>query len=306
MHVFILQRLLQMIPALLGITLIVFVLLRSSGDPVSLMLPDDATQAQVAQLREHLGLNEPIFVQYGKFLGNILRGDFGESIRYNAQPALQIVLERLPATLNLATYAALLALAVSLPLGILAAIYKDRLLGHVITTMSVFGQAIPNFWLGIMLILVFSVMLGWLPVSGRGSALHMILPAVTLAAPLMAVLTRLVRSGLLEVLNQDYIRTARAKGVAAVTVLTKHALRNALIAYVTVFGLQVANLLSGAVVTEQVFAYPGIGLLSVQAINARDMPLVQTIVIVASVIIMLVNLLVDIAYVLVDPRIKYQ
>ena len=305
MNAYIAQRTMQMVPVLLGISLIVFVLLRATGDPVRLMLPDDATQAQVEQLREHLGLNQPLIVQYGLFLRNMAVGDFGVSTRYNNQPALPIVLERLPATALLGGAALLVALAISIPAGVLAATYHSRWQDYSTTTMAILGQAMPNFWLGLMLILLFSVHLQWLPVSGRGTWAHLVLPALTLGTALAAMLTRLLRSGLLEVLRQDYIRTARAKGVVERVVLMKHGMRNALLAYVTVLGLQVSNLLAGAVVTEQVFAYPGIGLLAIQAINARDMALVQAIVIVASLIVMVVNLLVDVLYGLIDPRIRY-
>jgi peptide/nickel transport system permease protein len=305
MGAYIIRRILQMIPVIFGITLIIFVLVRVSGDPVTLLLPEDAPQEQVEQLRESLGLNRPILEQYVIFLGNLLQGDFGESIRYRGQAALPVVLERLPATLELAGAAIVVALVISLPLGILAAVKRKRLPDYGATSFAVLGQAMPNFWLGIMLILIFGVQLQWLPVSGRGTLAHLVLPALTLGTALAALLMRLLRSNMLEVLGQDFIRTARAKGLKERTVLLKHAVRNALIAYITVLGLQVATLMAGAVVTEQVFAWPGIGLLAIQAINIRDMAVVQTVVILASLIVMVANLLVDLLYAFIDPRIQY-
>lgn len=302
---YITRRLIGMLPVIFGITLIVFVLLRVSGDPVSLMLGEDSTPEQVEQLRSSLGLDRPIYEQYLIFMAGIAQGDFGESIRYTNQPALQVVLERLPATLQLGLAALLIAIGISLPAGIIAALNRNRFLDHCVSFMAVLGQAMPNFWLGIMLILIFSVTLGWTPVSGRESFTAVILPAITLGASLAAILMRLLRSSLLEVLGQDYIRTGRAKGLPGRTVLSKHALRNALLAYITIIGLQLASLMAGAVVTEQVFAWPGIGQLAVQAVNSRDMAVVQAIVIIAALIVMLANLIVDVLYSVIDPRIQY-
>jgi peptide/nickel transport system permease protein len=305
MAAYILRRLLQMIPVILGITIIIFVLLRISGDPVTLMLPEDATLEQVQQLRESLGLDRPLPEQYVMFLGNLIQGDFGRSIRYGNQPVLPIVLERLPATLQLTLAAMLVAVLISLPAGIIAAVNRNRWPDYSATSFAILGEAMPNFWLGIMLILIFAVQLGWLPVSGRGGPEYLILPAVTLGTALAALLTRLMRSSLLEVLNQDYVRTARAKGLVERLVLIKHAVRNALLSYVTVLGLQVASLMAGAVVTEQVFAWPGVGLLAIQAIYSRDMAIVQAVVIIAALIVMTANLLVDLLYAVIDPRIQY-
>jgi peptide/nickel transport system permease protein len=305
MTAYILRRLLQMVPVVFGITLIVFLLVRSAGDPVVLLLPEDATQEQIELLRTSLGLDRPVMEQYVRYLGNLLRGDFGTSIRFRNQDAFQITIERLPATLQLASAALLVAVLISLPAGIIAATNRNRWPDRLASTMSVVGEAMPNFWLGIMLILVFSVQLGLFPVSGRGSLAHLALPALTLGTALAALLTRLMRSSLLEVLNQDYVRTATAKGLRRRVVLTKHALRNALLSYVTVLGLQVASLMAGAVVTEQVFAWPGIGLLAIQAINSRDMAIIQTVVIIASLVVMFANLIVDVVYSLIDPRITY-
>jgi len=305
MTAYVLRRLLQMVPVVFGITLIVFLLVRASGDPVVLLLPEDATQEQIDLLRASLGLDRPVLEQYGRYLWNLLQGDFGTSLRFRNQDALAITLERLPATLQLASAALLVAVLISLPAGVIAAVYRNRWPDRLASTLSVVGEAMPNFWLGIMLILVFSVQFGLFPVSGRGGLAHLALPALTLGTALAALLTRLMRSSLLEVLNQDYVRTATAKGLVRRVVLSKHALRNALLSYVTVLGLQVASLMAGAVVTEQVFAWPGIGLLAIQAINSRDMAIIQTVVIVASLVVMSANLLVDVLYSLIDPRITY-
>ena len=305
MTAYVLRRLLQMVPVVFGITLIVFLLVRSAGDPVVLLLPEDATQEQIDLLRTSLGLDRPVMEQYVRYLGNLVRGDFGTSLRFRNQDAFQITVERLPATLQLASAALLVAIVISLPAGIIAATNRNRWPDRLASTMSVLGEAMPNFWLGIMLILVFSVQFGLFPVSGRGTLAHLALPALTLGTALAALLTRLMRSSLLEVLNQDYVRTATAKGLRRRVVLTKHALRNALLSYVTVLGLQVASLMAGAVVTEQVFAWPGIGLLAIQAINSRDMAIIQTVVIIASLVVMFANLIVDVVYSLIDPRITY-
>jgi len=294
-----------MVPVVFGITLIVFLLVRSAGDPVVLLLPEDATQEQIELLRTSLGLDRPVMEQYVRYLGNLVRGDFGTSLRFRNQDAFQITIERLPATLQLASAALLVAIVISLPAGIIAATNRNRWPDRLASTMSVIGEAMPNFWLGIMLILVFSVQFGIFPVSGRGTLAHLALPALTLGTALAALLTRLMRSSLLEVLNQDYVRTATAKGLRRRVVLNKHALRNALLSYVTVLGLQVASLMAGAVVTEQVFAWPGIGLLAIQAINSRDMAIIQTVVIIASLVVMFANLIVDVVYSLIDPRITY-
>lgn len=302
---YIIRRLLQMIPVIIGITLIVFVLLRISGDPVILMLPEDAPAEQIEALRRNLGLDRPVHEQYVIFMGNLVRGDFGRSIRYGNQPVLPIVLERLPATLRLTAGAVVVAVIISFPAGLIAAVYRRRLPDYAASTFSIIGEAMPNFWLGIMLILIFSIHLRMFPVSGSGTFMHLILPAVTLGTGLAALLTRLMRSGMLEVLGQDYVRTARAKGLRQNVVLVKHAVRNAILAYVTVLGMQVASLMAGAVVTEQVFAWPGIGLLAVQAIYSRDMAVVQAVVILAALIVMVANLIVDLLYAAIDPRIQY-
>lgn len=294
-----------MVPVLLGISVIVFLLVRLSGDPVRVMLPEDAPPEQVAALRQALGLDRPLPEQYLRFLTRAVQGDFGTSLRYEGQPALALVLERLPATLLLGGASLAVAIAISFGAAVLAAVKPNTAIDALVRGIAVLGQAMPNFWLGIMLILVFSVYLRWLPVSGYGSWKNLVLPALTLGSSLAALLLQLLRGKLLEVLGQDYVRTARAKGLLPKTVLIRHALRNALLPYLTVIGLQMATVVAGAVITEQVFAWPGIGLLTVQAVNFRDMAVVQAIVLVAAVMVMLTNLLIDVLYALVDPRISY-
>lgn len=305
MIAFLIRRILQMIPVIFGVTVIIFVILRISGDPVVLFLPEDAPQEQVEQLRRSLGLDRPIWEQYIIFIQNLLQGDFGESLRYKNQDVLSIVLERLPATFELAAASIFVAILISLPGGVLAAIYRNKWPDYLSSVIAVLGRAMPNFWVGIMLILVFAVQFRWLPVSGRGGVENLILPALALGTSLAAILMRLMRTSMLEVLHLDYVRTARAKGVLPRGLIFKHAIRNALISYVTVLGLEIAGLLAGSVVTEQVFAWPGIGLLVIQAINSRDMAIVQAVVIVSAIVVMLANLIVDITYALIDPRIRY-
>lgn len=294
-----------MVPIVFGVITIIFVLLRLSGDPVRLYLPEDAPDQQIAELRTALGLDKPIYVQYGLYLARLVQGDLGESIRYRNQDVLGIVLERLPATIELAGASLLVAILISLPLGIISSLNRNRLPDLLASGAAMLGRAMPNFWVGIMLILFFSINLEWLPVSGRNGFTSLVLPALTLGASMAALLMRLVRSGMLEVMAQDYVRTAKAKGLPWRTVVVKHGLRNALISYVTVLGLEIAGLMAGAVITEQVFAWPGIGRLAIQAINSRDMAIVQAVVILASIIVMVANLLVDLAYALIDPRIRY-
>jgi peptide/nickel transport system permease protein len=305
MIAFIGWRILQMIPVILGITLIVFVLLRVSGDPVLLMLGEEAQPEQIEALRASLGLDRPIHEQYLTFMGDLLRGDFGQSIRYNNQPALEVVIERLPATASLAAMGLFFAIVISLPAGIISALNRNRLPDHIASFFSILGQAMPNFWLGIMLILFFSIGLGWFPVSGSEGFMSVILPGLTLGSGLAAMLTRMLRSSMIEVMQQDYIRTARAKGLPYRTIIVRHALRNAALSYLTVIGLEASALMAGAVVTEQVFAWPGIGLLAIQAISSRDMAVVQTVVILSAIIVMTMNLVVDILYSVVDPRIQH-
>ena len=269
-----------------------------------LMLPGDASDQEIEELREQLGFNDSIPEQYGRFAYNAVQGDLGNSLYFNA-PVIKIVLERLPASLELAIAAMFVALAVGIPLGIISAVRHGSMLDMGSMLVALFGLSMPHFWLGIMLMLFFSVFLGWLPTSGRGTLAHLIMPALSLGLPLMAMFARLTRSVMLEVLNLDYIRTARAKGLRETIVISKHALKNALIPLVTVAGMQFSAILGGTVIIETVFAWPGLGRLVVQAIFRRDYPLVQGIVFVLALIFVGMNLIVDILYVYLDPQISY-
>lgn len=306
MGAYIRRRLLQSIGVIWGVSVLVFFLLRlAPGDPVSLLLSETATPEQMDAAREKWGLNEPIPVQYMVFLSRALQGDLGESLFFR-QPAMEVLLERMPATLQLSAVALLFSLSVAIPIGMMSALKRDTIWDYLGTGLAMIGQAIPPYWLGIMLILIFSVGLGWFPTSGRGTIWHLVLPAITLGSVLMALVTRLVRSGMLDVLGEDYIRTARAKGLQERRVIVRHALRNILIPLVTVVGLQLGALFGGAVITESIFAWPGVGRLALQAINARDYPLVQASVLFISVVYVFLNLAVDILYVYLDPRIRYE
>ncbi|TLS38703.1 ABC transporter permease [Pseudalkalibacillus caeni] len=301
---FLIKNILRIIPVLFIISLIVFLLVRVTGDPVSLMLPETATDAERAQLRESLGLNDPLYIQYFTYLGDLITGDFGESFRYN-QPALGLVLERLPASFGLAFASMLVATLISIPLGILSAIKRNSFIDLFITGGAVLGKAMPNFWLGIMLILLFSVQLNIFPVSGTGSLMHFVLPAITLGTAIAAEMTRLIRSSMLEILGQEYIRTARSKGLLEAVVVNKHGFRNALIPVVTIMALQTATLIGGTLITETVFSWPGMGQLLIQAVNLRDMAVVQAATFIIALLVIISNLLADLAYRYLDPRIKY-
>jgi peptide/nickel transport system permease protein len=303
MRTFLLRRLLQSLVVLLGVSFVVFAILYLTGDPALVLLPPDASAEDVRRFREIMGFNDPFLVQYGRFLRGALRGDFGQSVRHG-EPAFDLVLERMPATFELAGAALLLALCLAIPAGIVSAVRRNSLLDYVSTVVALFGQSLPTFWLGIMLILVFSVQLNLLPSSGRGTLEHLVLPAVTLGLFTTARITRLTRSGMLEVLHQDYIRTARAKGVSDPPVVWKHALKNAAIPIVTIVGIELGTLLGGSVITETIFAWPGVGRLSVQAIANRDYPVVQAAVFLLATTFVVVNLLVDLVYTYLDPRIR--
>jgi ABC-type dipeptide/oligopeptide/nickel transport system permease component len=303
MRVFLLRRLLQSLLVLLGISFVVFGILHLTGDPALVLLSPDASVEDVERFREQMGFNDPFLVQYGRFLRGALRGDFGESLRHG-EPAFGLVVQRLPATFELAGAALAIALALSIPAGIVSAVRRNTLVDYAATVVALIGQSMPTFWLGIMLILLFSVQLGVLPSSGRGTLLHLVLPAVTLGLFTTARITRLTRSGMLDVLGQDYIRTARAKGVADPPVVWKHALKNAAIPIVTIVGIELGTLLGGSVITETIFAWPGVGRLSVQAIYNRDYPVVQAAVFTLATTFVLVNLLVDVLYTYLDPRIR--
>jgi len=305
MRAYVARRLAQSLLVLLGVSFVVFFILHLTGDPALVLLPPDATAEDIREFREAMGFNDPFLVQYGRFLAGALRGDFGRSVRHD-EPAFDLVAERMPATLELAGAALLIALALAIPAGIVSAVRRNTALDYVSTVVALLGQSMPTFWLGIMLILVFSVRLNLLPSSGRGTLEHLILPAITLGLFTTARITRLTRSGMLEVLNQDYIRTARAKGVGGPPVVWKHALKNAAIPIVTIVGIELGTLLGGSVITETIFAWPGVGRLSVQAIYNRDYPVVQAAVFLLSTTFVLVNLVVDMLYTYLDPRIRFR
>ena len=303
MKVYLLRRFLQSLLVLLGVSFVVFGILFLTGDPALVLLPPDASAEDVEKFRQSMGFNDPFFVQYGRFLGGALRGDFGQSIRHG-EPAFDLVMERMPATFELSGAALAIALCLAIPAGIVSAVRRNTVIDYFSTVVALLGQSMPTFWLGIMLILLFSVQLNLLPSSGRGGWEHMLLPAVTLGLFTTARITRLTRSGMLEVLSQDYIRTARAKGVANPPVVWKHALKNAAIPIVTIVGIELGTLLGGSVITETIFAWPGVGRLSVQAIYNRDYPVVQAAVFTLSATFVIVNLVVDMLYTYLDPRIR--
>lgn len=304
MQQFLLRRLLRAIIVLWGISTIVFGVMRLSGDPVTLLLPPDATQEDHARISHELGLDQPIWVQYGIFIGNMTHLDFGQSIHLR-QPALQVALERLPATVELAAAAFLLAVVVAVPIGVLAAMKPYSIWDNAAMFLALIGQSAPTFFLGIMLILGFSLHLGLFPTGGRGGLSFLVLPAVTLGANAMASIARLTRSAMLEVIRKDYIRTARAKGLFERSILFRHAFKNAAIPVVTIMGIQLGGLLGGAVVTETVFSWPGIGRLAINSIYNRDYAVVQATVFMTAVFFVFINLVVDMIYGFLDPRIRY-
>ena len=298
------SRILQMIPPLFGLTLILFILLRIGGDPIAHLVDPEASAEEIAAVRAAYGFDRPLPEQYFRQLGLILTGDFGDSYRYK-QPAMPLVLERLPATLELALASIVVAVVIAIPAGILSAVYQNTPLDLFVTTASTLGRAMPNFWIGIMLILIVGVQLRWLPVSGRFGFSSIVLPAITLGTGIATTMARVLRSSMLEVMRREYMTTARAKGVNAWNVVMRHGLRNALIAVVTVFGLQMAWLLGGSVIVEQVFAWPGMGRLMLNAVLQRDLTLVQAGVLVFALVVMATNLLVDVLYAYINPRIRY-
>jgi peptide/nickel transport system permease protein len=299
----VLGRLLQVPLVLLGASLVVFVLLSASGDPAALLLPPEAPAEDIARMRERLGLDRPLHERYGLFLFDVVRGDFGMSFRAR-QPALEVVLQHLPATTELALAGLFVATAISIPLGIMAAIRKDSAIDITATIAAVLGQSMPVFWLGLILILVFAVHLQWFPVSGRGEWTSLVLPAVALGWYMNALMTRLTRSAMLEVLSQPFIRTARAKGLAERKVVLRHAFGNALIPILTIWSLQAGTMLTGTVVTETVFSWPGLGRASIAAVLGRDYPVVLASIAVFTLIFVTLNLLVDLIYLAIDPRIR--
>jgi peptide/nickel transport system permease protein len=302
---FLLTRLFSTLTVILGVVTLVFLLIHLvPGDPVQAMLGETATPTDLEALREALGLDQPLWTQWWLYITNLLQGELGNSL-YSKEPILDILLERFPATLELAIAGLLVAVLLALPLGSIAALRKDSIYDNSAMMFSLLGVSIPNFWLGPMLILLFSLVLGWLPVSGREGPLSLILPAITLGTALAAILARMVRSTLLEVLNEDYIRTARAKGLSESAVVIHHALRNASLPIITVLGLQLGTLLGGAVITEIIFAWPGIGQLTIESIERRDYPLVQACILLISLSYVLVNTMTDLLYAWLDPRVRY-
>ncbi len=300
---YLLNRSLQSLIVLFGVSAIVFYSLHLTGDPAALMLPPDASREEIDRFRQAMGFDDPILVQHVRYLAGVLQGDLGTSLRFQ-RPALELVLERLPATALLAVVAMAWSTALGFVFGVVGAVRRDTAVDLIVRVIALSGQAVPVFWLGLLLIIVFALRLGWLPTSGYGDLEHLVLPAITLGAYYMSAVTRLVRANLIEALAQDYVRTARAKGLSAWRIVIRHGLRNALIPVVTVQGMYFAALLGGALITEIIFAWPGIGRLAVQAIQNRDFPLVQAVVLFAAVVFVVANLLVDIAYAILNPRIR--
>jgi ABC-type dipeptide/oligopeptide/nickel transport system permease component len=301
---YLVRRLLLTIPVLLGVATLVFALIHFiPGDPAQAMLGEGAAPEDVAQLRARLGLDRPLPVQYASFLRGVMRGDLGVSLRNN-QPVTQQILERLPATAELAIASMTVAVCIALPLGIIAAVWRGTSVDFGAMTLSLIGISVPNFWLGPLLAMIFSVELGWLPVGGRGTFAHLILPSLTLGAALAAILARMTRASLLEELREPYVLAARAKGVSRTRAVLHHAFRNSLIPIVTILGLQFGVVLTGAVITETIFAWPGIGRLLIQSISFRDYPLVQGCVLLIAVTYVGANLITDLTYGFLDPRIR--
>jgi peptide/nickel transport system permease protein len=300
---FLTYRVVRMLIALWSVVTVVFIVMRLSGDPVPLLLPPDAPIAEMERLRSDMGLDRPIYVQYGVFVRQALKGDFGRSIHFRTS-AMNVVWERVPATLELAFASFLCAIVVAIPAGVLSAVKRGSTYDNIVMGVALVGQAAPTFYIGIMLILVCSLWLGLFPTSGRGEWRHLVLPAVTLGAFAMASIARITRSAVLEILRADFIRTARAKGLPELVTIAKHAMRNAAIPIITIVGLQFGNLLGGAVITETIFSWPGIGRLAIQSIYSRDYPIVQSVVFLTAAMFVVLNLLVDVAYGILDPRIR--
>lgn len=298
---FIIRRILTTIPVVLVVSFVVFGMVFLAGDPVFLMLPPEATREDLEFFRELHGFNDPFLVQYGRFLSDAVQGDWGRSIRYN-RPALQMVIDRVPATLQLSGYSMLMATLISVPLGTIAAIKRNSIIDNFASLLAIVGQAMPNYWLGFLLVLFFAVQRRMLPTSGGPGLRFAILPAATIAIQVTALITRMTRSSVLEVLGQDYVRTARSKGLAEFLVISRHVLRNSIPPVITVIALQFGYILGGAVVIETIFAWPGLGLLTIQAIYMRDYPVVQASVLFLAISFVVINLFVDITYQFLDPR----
>jgi peptide/nickel transport system permease protein len=304
MHKYIVRRFFHSLLALLVLSMLIFLMSRMTGDPTMLMLPDDATSEDMARLRHALGLDKPLPIQYWVFLSNAVQGDFGRSIK-GQMPVIDMIKERLPNSIKLAAVALCIAVLLAFPLGVVAAVKKDTALDTVANIVAVLGQSLPQFWVGIVLIQIFAVRLRWLPVAGVGSFAHYVLPAFTLGWFVVAGMMRLLRSSMLDVLGSEFVKLARIKGLPGRTVIWKHALRNALIPVLTFGAIYLAILVTGAILVETVFAWPGIGQLIYQGIVFRDFPVVQAVVLLTAAIVVAVNLLVDITYAYIDPRIRY-
>ncbi len=305
MWAYIAKRLLLAIPVVFGVAFVVFAMVRVvPGDPAQIIAGEAATEEFVEAIRKDLGLDRPLLVQFAAFMGNVLRGDFGRSVRSKAPVTIELR-ARIPNTISLTLAGLVVAVGVGVSAGVISAVRPYSVIDTAVMLVALAGLSMPVFWSGLMMILVFAVWLGWLPAVGTGTPVHLILPAVTLGMATAAIIARMTRSSMLEVLRSDYIRTARAKGVAEPAVINRHAFRNALIPVITVVGLQMGTLLSGAVLTETVFAWPGIGRLLVEGILTRDYPIVQAAVLVVALAFVLVNLVVDVLYAVVDPRIHY-
>ncbi|HYI14490.1 MAG TPA: ABC transporter permease [Thermomicrobiales bacterium] len=302
---YIIRRVLQSILVILGVVTAVFIITNMTGDPVALMLGEASSAEDIERLREQLGLNEPLYVQYLNFLSDAARGDFQDSLRFGGFSSMEVVLDRYPRTLALAGVALFISVTLGVILGIISAIKRYTVVDNFVMLLALLGQSIPNFWLGIMLILLFAVNLGWFPSQGYSlSPKYLLLPAITLAAPSLARLTRLTRSGMLDVMSADFVRTARAKGLRERIVISRHAFKNTAIPLVTVIGLDFGNLLAGAIITEQIFQWDGVGQLLVTSINSRDFPVVQAATFIIAASFVMINLLVDLIYTWLDPRVR--
>ena len=300
---YIVKRLLQTVIVIIGVTALSFNLMFLSGDPAILMAGEDWSEAQLQDFRHQMGFDRPVLIQYLDFLWKAAHGDFGVSLRQK-QPTLGLVMDRLPATIQLTLAAMTIALLLGLPIGIFAATRRNTVWDGLMMLFALLGQSLPVFWLGLMLAMVFGVILGWFPIAGRGSLAHLVLPATSLGLFVVAYQARLIRSSMLDVLAQDYMRTAKAKGLSQRSLLLRHALKNALIPVVTALAMQFGALLSGAVITESIFAWPGVGWLTLQAIYTKDLPLVQAAVTITACTFVLINLAVDLVYTYLDPRIR--
>jgi len=302
---FLVRRLIGSIAVLAGVAAVVFFILHLTGDPAAIMIAPDATKDEIARFRHAQGFDRPLVIQFASYAGGLLHGDIGKSLRHET-PALALVLERLPATMELAFFALGVMILVAIPAGVVSALRPNSALDWFVRIFALIGQSAPTYWIGLMFILLFGVGLGWLPVSGIGGLRHLILPGLTLGFFSAAKVMRLTRASMLETLGTDYLRTAAAKGLAPIRVIVNHALRNAWLPIVTAVGIEFGTLLSGAIITESIFAWPGIGRLAVQAVADRDFPVVEGVVIVTATIFVLINVLVDVTYVALDPRIRYE